>query len=183
MSGPTDGHKYRLINIANGTALGLGEDHHCAVARERDDDDNSQIWTFQIDNEGRWKIQNSNSHYLTLHEDVDPEHPKSSWIATSKNPMPSGWNVEADRDPKDAFRIYYGDSSWLVQQPIKTPAEWTSTGADYITMFDIDSHAYENTALDEKTLPYKTNLVFCAQEVFEFQIFVSSSGEVVLDNE
>jgi len=124
MPRPKNGHKYRFINMANGTVLGLGEDHHCAVAREWAED-SGQIWTFHIDDEGRWKIQNSNSRYLRLHEDVDPNNPKGSWIATGKDPMPDGWNLEVDRDLKDAFRIYYGDTLWLQQQPIKTPAELT----------------------------------------------------------
>lgn len=53
--GPKNGHKYRLVNIANGTPLGLGEDHHCAVGREWADDKGQYV-----------RPNNPHDVYLTL---------------------------------------------------------------------------------------------------------------------
>ncbi|KAH8105181.1 hypothetical protein BXZ70DRAFT_1004706 [Cristinia sonorae] len=118
---PKDGAKYQLINIGSGLALGLGTDHHCAESRALGDEPTLN-WTFHIDNEGRWKIKNQNHRYLGL-KDTDM---RNRWTVINREPMPTGWSVEiVDRkDPDKGVRIYYGDSTYLLQHPPETPNEF-----------------------------------------------------------
>ena len=98
----------------------------------------------------KFNINNVDGTYLRLQDGIDPKNVKVGWIVTGKDPMPDGWRIEADRDYKEAFRcvlhirisaiiyslilwcdrVYYGDTMWLLQQPITTPEEWAVSGLD-----------------------------------------------------